>query len=409
MSSKNGAPPFSTPIEDTRIRVLNDLPCPPSPSNSAFVLYWVQTSVRASHSPALEYAAALAAHLSLPLRAAFIFDTTALDGAPLTERHASFLLHTLHSAQAAFLSRKISLAVVSPPADATAAIASIAKGAAAVVTDTSYLRRGIHIRTRGATALARSNTPLVVVEGDVVVPLEVATDKVEYAARTLRPRITKHLGDYIVGLEPVGPGEAQSATFGTRAWLSAAGVETLDVRDVGSALAGLSGLDRGAPKVSPVFFRGGEDEAQRVLATFLKERLGGYAAGRNEPAMSLQSDLSPYLRVGAISPVDIALQTQAFAKTNKSKAVQEGVAGFLEELIVRRELAANMCWFDDDYDVFEKTLPKYALESLELHKPDKRPVIYSYEELEAAVTNDTYWNTAQLELVVTGKVRGVKP
>lgn len=56
-------------------------------------------------------------------------------------------------------------------------------------------------------------------------------------------------------------------------------------------------------------------------------------------------------------------------------------------------------------DVYERTVPNFALESLALHKSDPRPVIYSYEELEAGLTGDSYWNSAQHELLVTGKVR----
>jgi hypothetical protein len=122
--------------------------------------------------------------------------------------------------------------------------------------------------------------------------------------------------------------------------------------------------------------------------------------------MSLQSDLSPFLRVGAISVVDVVMRTQEHAKQRANKGIQAGVDSFLEELIVRRELSVNMCWFGrDDYDVYEHTVPAFARASLELHKADKRPVLYSYEELEAAVTGDSYWNAAQLELVITGKVR----
>jgi deoxyribodipyrimidine photo-lyase len=99
------------------------------------------------------------------------------------------------------------------------------------------------------------------------------------------------------------------------------------------------------------------------------------------------------------------LQSQTFAKDNHTKGVKEGLESFLEELIVRRELSVNMCWFgQEDYDVYDRAVPGYAKESLELHKADKRPVIYTYEELEAALTYDNYWNTAQLELIVTGKV-----
>ena len=38
------------------------------------------------------------------------------------------------------------------------------------------------------------------VETDVVVPVELVSDKKEYAARTIRPKIQKHLDNFLVEL-----------------------------------------------------------------------------------------------------------------------------------------------------------------------------------------------------------------
>jgi deoxyribodipyrimidine photo-lyase len=406
-------PAVPSPVEATRVHQLNPHALPAAAaaaSAQTFVLYWMQNSVRSQHSPALEHAAALAAHLNVQLRAAYTFDTVAQDGRPLPERHAFFLLQSLADAQAALRDeRGVSLAVVAPGNSPEVAVPALAAQAAAVVTDTSYLRRGIEDRMRVAVALGAAGTPFCAVEGDVVVPVEAVTDKAEHAARTIRPKITRQLEKYLVPLEPVRLDAARQPRMpggGTRAWLASAGLETLDVRDVEAAVETLDGLDRGAPRVPDALFRGGQAAARRTLTRFLNDRLDKYASGRNEPALGLQSDLSPFLRVGAISPVDVALQTKAYAAQHRTKPVADGVAAFLEELIVRRELGANMCWFGrDDYDVYERTVPSYARESLALHKSDPRPVVYSYEELEAGLTHDKYWNTAQHELLVTGKVR----
>jgi deoxyribodipyrimidine photo-lyase len=390
---------------------------PASALMQPFVMYWMLNSVREKQSPALEYAAAIAKHLRVPLRAVHTFDLLAQDNTPLTERHAYFLLEALRDVQTTLREkRNISLAVVAPGSQPEDAILALAKHAVAIVTDTSYLRKGIQDRLRVAAALKKAlrKTPFIAVEGDIVVPVEQVTDKAEHAARTIRPKITRLIPEYVTQLEPVELSKdlqpildsSSLSPDGTRAWVSSAGLETLDVRDVEAAVNSLSSIDRGAPRVPSGTFYGGESAAQEVLSTFLKRRLERYASGRNEPALSLQSDLSPYLRIGSISVVDIVLQSQAFAKDNHTKGVKEGLESFLEELIVRRELSVNMCWFGrDDYDVYDRAVPTYAKESLALHKADKRPVIYSYEELEAALTYDNYWNTAQLELIVTGKVR----
>jgi deoxyribodipyrimidine photolyase len=344
-------------VEQTRVRLLNKHQLPKSaPENPdappPFVLYWMQNSVRARHSPALEHAAGIATSLNVPLRAVHTFDSVAPDGRPLPERHAAFLLESLANAQTTLrTTRNISLAVVAPGAPPETAIPALAVAALAVITDTSYLRRGIADRLRVAATL---NIPFIAVEGDIVVPVQTASNKVEYAARTIRPKLSRLIPDYLSPLAAVPLPTSTNPHLdpstrspdSTSAWIAGAGLTTLDVRDVSAALASIPGLDRAAPRVPACIFTGGETHAQKTLATFLNSRLSGYAKDRNEPALDLQSDLSLYLRVGAISPVDVAVQTHAHAAALKfpSKAVSDSVSSFLEELIVRRELAINS-WF----------------------------------------------------------------
>jgi deoxyribodipyrimidine photo-lyase len=99
----------------------------------------------------------------------------------------------------------------------------------------------------------------------------------------------------------------------------------------------------------------------------------------------------------------------------KAKASYEA---YFEELIVRRELADNFCYYNQHYDQFEG-FPEWARKSLEAHAEDKRyahpssshallPFInsvasfrsslYTYEELERGKTHDELWNAAQMEV-----------
>lgn len=369
----------------------------------------MNNSVRERYNPALEEAASMAADLKQPLRVVYLLDVTAQDGRPLPERHASFLLQGLVDVAAALRRRHIPFVVIAPGPDAARAIPALANSASAVVTDASYLRFGIGIRKRASEALT---VPLVVVEADVVVPVETASNKAEHAARTLRPKLTRLMFDYI---QPLGnielPFQTQSCGVWdtSEEWLKAVrqeheSIHAIDVSLHDSVLESLNGLDRGSPRVSA--FTGGENEAQRILRSFLNEKLVEYGKGRNEPARQLQSNLGPYLRAGNISPIDIALQTMAFAK-GKNGIVKESESSFLEELIVRRELAVNACWFNPGiYDVYDHIIPAFAKASLALHKSDKRPKVYTYKELEAGVTDDIYWNAAQLEMIVRGKQHG---
>lgn len=358
----------------------------------------MQNSVRTKHNPALEHAAHLSNVLRRPLRVAYFLDVTAADGRPLPERHALFLLQGLNDVKKGLKDRQVPFVVFAAGVDIAEGVEILAESCSAVVTDASYLRYGIQVRKKVGRAL---KVPLFVVEGDVVVPVEEVSTKAEYAARTIRPKITGLMDDFLVRLEEVKlEHQSEDDSWGE----NVSGMDTVDVTDMERVLKGTDGLDRGATRVKG--FPGGEEEAQQVLKTFLKEKFADYGADRNEPAKQMQSDLSPYLRAGNISPVDIALQAKEAAK-GKRTAVKESEASFLEELVVRRELAVNACWFNQDvYDVYEHIVPQFAQKSLEEHKADKRPEVYTYEQLEAGLTSDEYWNAAQLELVVRGKMHG---
>jgi deoxyribodipyrimidine photo-lyase len=77
----------------------------------------------------------------------------------------------------------------------------------------------------------------------------------------------------------------------------------------------------------------------------------------------------------------------------------------VEELIVRRELSMNFVHYNRQYDRFAG-LPDWARRTLREHEGDPREYLYSPEQLEKAQTHDPYWNAAQTEMVVTGKMHG---
>jgi deoxyribodipyrimidine photo-lyase len=143
---------------------------------------------------------------------------------------------------------------------------------------------------------------------------------------------------------------------------------------------------------------GGYSQARARLESFIEDgRLERFHEERNDPARDGLSHLSPYLHYGQISALEIALEA--------SRHPGPGTESFLEELIVRRELAFNFVAFNADYDRFE-CLPNWAREDLEIHAADRRPYLYSPGDLEKAQTHDPYWNAAQKELVYRGKIHG---
>jgi len=135
------------------------------------------------------------------------------------------------------------------------------------------------------------------------------------------------------------------------------------------------------------------------LDSFFEERLSGYNEKRNDPNENVSSNLSPYLHFGQISAQRIALETY------KRKHNIETKDAFLEELIVRRELSDNFCFYNKNYDSFDG-FPEWAKKTLNEHRKDKREFTYHLEQFEKAKTHDDLWNAAQIEMVKTGKMHG---
>jgi len=359
-------------IQESRIQLLNEK----AVRKGAYVLYWMQQSQRAEWNHALEYGVGRANELELPLVVGFGL-TDAYPEANL--RHYNFMLEGLQHTHQALAGRGIKLVLqLGDPAEVAL---GLARKAAMVVCDCGYMRHQKAWRQKVAEEAACS---VVQVESDVVVPLAEVSLKSEYAARTIRPKIKWHLDEY---LRPLRSLRLKSASLG----LDIKG-RSLDDRE---ALLGALDLDETVPPVSRIF-PGGTQHAKRKFSLFLKKRLRSYDANSNQPQTDDISQMSPYLHFGQISPLYLALQARKAQGRNP-----EAVASFLEELIVRRELAMNFVNYTPDYDSYA-CLPNWARKTLADHRRDERPYRYSRSQLEDAATHDPYWNAAQREMRHTG-------
>ncbi len=140
-------------------------------------------------------------------------------------------------------------------------------------------------------------------------------------------------------------------------------------------------------------------EADNVLENFINNKLSCYAEFKNEPSKDVVSGLSKYLNLGFISSQRAALEVV------KSDVTVENKETFLEELIIRKELADNFCLYTKGFKDFSG-IPAWAKISLNNHKNDLRTYIYSSAELERAKTHDKLWNAAQIQLIKKGTIHG---
>ncbi len=145
--------------------------------------------------------------------------------------------------------------------------------------------------------------------------------------------------------------------------------------------------------------RGGTGEARRRLRAFVRAHLDGYGRDRNHPELPGTSQLSAYLHFGHIGPREVGVAVR------DSGGAPDAIAAFLEQLIVRRELAVNFVTFNDGYDRLSGC-ERWGRQTLSAHRRDRRAHLYTEEELDAGGTHDPLWNAAQRQMVTTGWMHG---
>ncbi len=340
-----------------------------------FVLYWMQASQRAWENHALEYAADRANELGKGL--VVLFGLSA-DLPGTRARHFLFMLEGLEETRKELEKRGVRMVVRRGPPGRLAA--HLGRRASLVVADRGYLRVEREWRAEAARAL---ECPFLEVESNVIVPADTASPKEEYSAATFRPKVRRRLKRFLV---PLRHRRLKKDSLSLR-------LDSLDLRDPERVLTEL-GIDR---SVGPGAFRGGRSRARVLLRDFIENKLDDYPEARNDPGLDGQSNLSPYLHFGQISPLEIALAVR--------KHGGPGAASFLEELIVRRELSVNFVRYNSRYDEYA-ALPAWSRAALAKHREVPREYVYTYAQLDGARTHDPYWNAAQKEMALTGKMHG---
>jgi deoxyribodipyrimidine photo-lyase len=258
-----------------------------------------------------------------------------------------------------------------------ARLRAVLGGAAAVVTD-DCLR-----------AAPRLDVQLHAVDASCIVPLSKIPER-SYAAYSIRPKIHRMLPEYLRPVPAVELRVPCRETFGD--------LHTEVAANNLADLVASCDIDHGIPPSTT--FRGGRKAAEATLRRFLEHRLRRYPRDKNEPSAHATSDLSPYLHYGHISSLEVALTVGEHAREHKLIAEE-----FLEQLIVRRELAFNFVRHADRYDTLD-ALPEWARNTIAVHRNDRRDPLYTRRQFEAAATHDDLWNATQKELRLRGKIHG---
>jgi deoxyribodipyrimidine photo-lyase len=341
------------------------------------VIYWMSRDMRVNDNWALLFAQERALEQKVPLAVVFCLVPEFL-GACL--RQYEFLLEGLQEVEGSLERLDIPFFLLEGPPGEQIVRFVRDRHVAVLVTDFDPLRVKKEWKERVGAAIS---IPFYEVDGHNIVPCRLVSPKQEFSARTIRPKLSRLLPEF---LEPF-----PQVTQHPFPWKE--GLVKADWARAGASLS----VDTSVPPVG--WLKPGERAGRRALHAFLKGPLSGYGEGRNDPVARGQSDLSPYLHFGHLSAQGVALEVAA------GKAPMESKEVFLEQLIVRRELADNFCFYNGDYDRFEG-FPRWARETLLAHSLDPRYVQYGLKEFEEGATGDELWNAAQTEMVKRGKMHG---
>jgi deoxyribodipyrimidine photo-lyase len=340
------------------------------------VVYWMQRDQRVHDNWALLYAQQKALEHNTTLIVIFNLVPNFLEAAI---RQYGFMIKGLQEVESEL--KKHNIPFVLTTSDAGEEIPKFLNsiGASLLVTDFNPLKI---VRRWKKSVADKIEIPFHEVDAHNIVPCFYVSDKQEFAAYTIRPKIHKLLPEFLDEFPNLKKMKKADFNFLETNW-----------EKIGSTLK----INFDVKVVD--WLKPGESSAHKMLKEFINKKFENYSIDRNFPTHNAQSNLSPYFHFGHIAPQRVALMIQSITEHVDSQKA------FLEELIIRRELSDNFCYFNKNYDSFDG-FPEWAKKSLNEHRKDKREFIYSLEEFESAKTHDDLWNAAQMEMVTKGKMHG---
>ncbi|MBI5020579.1 MAG: deoxyribodipyrimidine photo-lyase [Ignavibacteriales bacterium] len=355
-----------------RIKILND-----RQYLSGSVVYWISRDQRVGDNWAITFAQELALQHLVPLIVVFNLLPEFLGA---TIRQYDFMLRGFQELENKLRKYEIPFNLLIGSPDKTIPKFISRHKVGILVTDFSPLRISRVWKEQVANSVS---IPFYEVDTHNIVPCWNASPKMEYGAYTFRPKIQRLLPEFLDQFPSL-----KKHPFSLK--------DVFHLTDWNKAYQSLH-VDKSVSIID--WLIPGEKAALKILERFIEKRFKHYEAGRNDPNADVQSDLSPYLHFGQIAAQRVAYEINRFGHPLKS------VEAFLEELIVRKELSDNFCFYNPNYDSM-KGFPEWSRKSLQQHEKDTRNIIYTKQQFERGGTHDALWNAAQMELVQIGKMHG---
>jgi len=402
------AAPRASALPRLRLQSRNDAPVR---EDGRFVLYWMNSAHRTRFNFALERAAEWALRLQRPL---VVLELLRCGYPHASDRIHRFLLEGMAANARRLAGKPVLHYPYLEPAPGRAEGLLEALGAQACVAITDVFP-AFFLPGWVEEIAARFPVRLEEVDSNGLLPLRAADEPFATAhsfRHFLQRMLPPHLGDFpreepLRGARLPAPRPLPAAV--TRRWPPATERALWGAPEVLARLP----IDHSVP---PVEHHGGSEEGRAALRLFARKRLARYAEERNHPDLDATSGLSPYLHFGHVSAHEVfsvvaaaegwdsgKLSTKAGGGRSGWWGMGESAEAFLDQLVTWRELGFQTCARREDYYTAE-SLPAWALRTLEEHAADRRPRLYSREELEGARTHDPLWNAAQRQLLREGRI-----
>lgn len=404
-------------VPTTRVRAANDAPSRPGGDR---VLYWMTAFRRPRYNFALQRATELAAEHGVPL---LVLEALRCDYPWASDRIHRFIVEGMLDNAAALEAAGIAyLPYLEPrPGAGAGLLETLAARACAVVADDWP---GFFLPRMLAAAGRRLDVRLEAVDACGLLPLR-AAGKAWPSAYTFRRLLQRELPQHLDALpdaDPLRAPELRTPGAGPRQRLETLGLAGVLDRWPSALSPGATSfpdlgalpIDHDVPPVAGV--RGGWRAARQRLDTFLDRDLSRYAEHRNDIDDECSSRLSPWLHFGHLSSHEVLARLASREGWDPSGAAPEasgkrdgwwglsaGAEAFLDQLVTWRELALNGSRYRGDHQLWE-SLPEWARRTLVEHAADRRPAVYSLEEMERAATHEKLWNAAQGQLLVEGRI-----
>lgn len=349
------------------------------------IVYWMSRDQRIEDNYAFLYAYSKAVELNQPICVVFNLYNSFNKA---NKRHLDFMIDGLKKIEIELKSYNVPFMILS--GNPTFTIPEFLKSfnCKLLVSDFSPLR---NVQKYKLNINSKINISHVEVDTHNIIPVWETSDKKEYGAYTIRPKIHRLLSKFLVEIPAIVKIESKTQIDFNR---------SLNTNFQWNYIINKIRIPEFKVIKQMTEFKSGKEYALETLDNFIKFRLENYSAQKNNPNSSSLSGLSVYLHFGQISAQRIALEVGKFREI-----YPESVNSFLEELIVRKELSDNYCYYEKNYDNPEG-LPQWAKDTLNNHRHDKREYLYPLEVFEFGETHDRLWNASQLEMVKTGKMHG---